>query len=207
MTDNMKLWNSSNKTDPKYVKQVSFGRKFSAIDAHSQIMKMTELFGPVGEGWSYECEHSFHDNFAVCDVAVWHGERANIFGPVRGLAEIKSAKGRIDHDASKKAMTDALTKALSHLGLNADVFLGMFDSNKYVQQREKEEAAGSKEDNDKAWLTKVLLRMTEADTVDKAKDMREKVIDRVSGMSGKNCEFFETEYAAIVQRISTKEEK
>ena len=31
-------------------------------------------------------------------------------------------------------MTDALTKAFSHLGLSADVFLGLFDNNKYIQQ-------------------------------------------------------------------------
>ena len=29
-------------------------------------------------------------------------------------------------------MTDAITKALSHLGFNADVFLGKFDDNAYV---------------------------------------------------------------------------
>ena len=28
----------------------------------------------------------------------------------------------------KKAMTDAMTKAFSHLGMSADVFLGMFDN-------------------------------------------------------------------------------
>ena len=31
-------------------------------------------------------------------------------------------------------MTDALTKAFSHLGVSADVFLGLFDNNKYVQE-------------------------------------------------------------------------
>ena len=30
-------------------------------------------------------------------------------------------------------MTDALTKAFSHLGVSADVFLGMFDNSKYVE--------------------------------------------------------------------------
>jgi len=50
-----------------------------------------------------------------------------------------------DTDAYKKASTDGLTKLLSHLGFNADVFLGMFDDNKYVAglQKEKDEAAGS----------------------------------------------------------------
>ncbi len=41
-------------------------------------------------------------------------------------------KNRYDDDAGKKAMTDALTKGLSHLGLSADVFLGLFEDNKYV---------------------------------------------------------------------------
>ena len=34
-----------------------------------------------------------------------------------------------------RAMTDATTKALSKLGYNADVFLGKFDDNKYVQEQ------------------------------------------------------------------------
>jgi hypothetical protein len=35
-------------------------------------------------------------------------------------------------------MTDGLTKALSHLGFSADVFLGRFDDNKYVADLKKE---------------------------------------------------------------------
>jgi len=34
----------------------------------------------------------------------------------------------------KKATTDGITKCLSMLGFNADVFLGKFDDNKYVQE-------------------------------------------------------------------------
>ena len=33
------------------------------------------------------------------------------------------------------AITDGLTKALSHLGFNADVFLGEMDGNKYAQDQ------------------------------------------------------------------------
>jgi len=45
-----------------------------------------------------------------------------------------SSNGRIDDDFFKKVATDALTKGLSKLGFNADVFMGMFDDNKYVNQ-------------------------------------------------------------------------
>jgi hypothetical protein len=41
------------------------------------------------------------------------------------------------------AVTDGLTKALSHLGFNADVFLGKHDGNKYSDSAP---GAASKED-------------------------------------------------------------
>jgi len=37
-----------------------------------------------------------------------------------------------------KVETDALTKALSKLGFNADVFMGMYDDHKYVQMMTEE---------------------------------------------------------------------
>ena len=46
--------------------------------------------------------------------------------------------GNLDDEAPKKAMTDAMTKAFSHLGMSADVFLGKFDDSKYVQEVKKE---------------------------------------------------------------------
>ena len=54
------------------------------------------------------------------------------------VAPLGHRKGGLDDEAPKKAMTDALTKAFSHLGLNADVFLGKFDNNKYVEEITKE---------------------------------------------------------------------
>jgi hypothetical protein len=35
------------------------------------------------------------------------------------------------------AITDGLTKGISHLGFNADVFLGEMDGNKYVADTNK----------------------------------------------------------------------
>lgn len=39
---------------------------------------------------------------------------------------------KLDDDCIKKVQTDAITKGLSRLGFNADVFMGRFDGNKYV---------------------------------------------------------------------------
>jgi len=130
---NMSIWNSVNRTDPAHTKAVGFGRGFTAIDAHYQIMRATETFGAVGTGWGYEVVYHIQDKMLLAEVSIWHGSRSNTFGPICSIAPLYNKKDQLDDDAGKKAMTDALTKGLSHLGFSADVFLGKFDDNKYVQ--------------------------------------------------------------------------
>lgn len=136
--DNLAIWNAVSKTDPKHTKKVNQRGGFTAISAHYQVMCATEQFGPVGIGWGYENGAPlFYDSLVFVPVTIWHGARENSFGPLYGGAEWKTGN-RLDSDAIKKAATDGLTKALSHLGFNADVFLGRFDDNKYVAEMAKE---------------------------------------------------------------------
>lgn len=132
--DNMALWRAVETTDPRHTKKVNQRGGFTAIGANYQIMKATEQWGPLGIGWGYTAsEPLFHDSLVFVSVTLWHGDRSNVFGPVHGGAEWKTNKGHLDSDAPKKAGTDGLTKLLSQLGFNADVFLGRFDDNKYVE--------------------------------------------------------------------------
>ena len=55
-----------------------------------------------------------------------------------GARSTHKRNGSVDEDAAKSAVTDALTKCLSYLGFNADVFLGKYDDNKYVQNLRQE---------------------------------------------------------------------
>jgi len=133
---NMDLWLSLAPSDMKYLKKVAFGsRKFTSIDPQYQIMKMTEKFGPVGVGWGYNVEYDYPSTndmvLIVAKVSIWTTLPENIFGPVAGSRTFwhKDMK-RPAEDAGKMALTDALTKGLSHLGCDADVFLGKHD-NKY----------------------------------------------------------------------------
>jgi hypothetical protein len=136
---NTALWDSVSKTDPRHTKKVNQRGGFTAIDAHYQVMNATAAFGPVGIGWGYiNGEPIFKDSLVFIPVTLWHGDRSNTFGPIYGGAEVVGNNGRTDNDALKKASTDGLTKALSHLGFNADVFLGKFDDNKYVTEVAKE---------------------------------------------------------------------
>lgn len=139
MTDNLRIWNAVEKTNPAHTKKVNQRGGFTAISAAYQIMAATEQFGPIGIGWGYISGNPIIiDTLIVVPVTLWHGDRSNTFGPMMGCEEWKDGKGRIDSDAPKKATTDAITKLLSQLGFNADVFLGKFDDNKYVAQVARE---------------------------------------------------------------------
>jgi hypothetical protein len=138
---NLKIWDAVSITDPRHTKKVNQRGGFTAISAHYQVMQATAQFGPIGIGWGYSNgEPIFHDSLVIVPVTLWHGKRDNTFGPVYGGAEWRNGT-RLDSDAAKKAATDGLTKALSQLGFNADVFLGRFDDNKYVEELRKEFAA------------------------------------------------------------------
>ena len=92
---NMDIWDAVEKTDPDYTKDVTFGRKFTAIDAHYQIMMATKQFGPIGIGWGYETgEPIFHNQFVIVPVTLWHSDRGNTFGPIYGCVKC-SASARI----------------------------------------------------------------------------------------------------------------
>jgi hypothetical protein len=136
---NMRIWDAVSKTDPRHTKKVNQRGGFTAISAHYQVMSATKEFGPIGIGWGYtNGAPILTDGIVIVPVTIWHGERSNNFGPVYGGADLFDSRGKVDSDAAKKAATDGLTKGLSQLGFNADVFLGRFDDNKYVEQVQRE---------------------------------------------------------------------
>jgi len=154
--NNMRIWTRVDKTDPASTKRVTFSttKPYTAIDAYSQILAATEVFGPVGSGWGWRINEAIivgenTDSALVISLVLWYQDRyaAEYKGefPVYGTAPLyrgPSDSKRIDEDAYKKALTDAITKGLSYLGFNADVFLGKFDDAKYVEARKAEVKEG-----------------------------------------------------------------
>ena len=133
----MKIWETLSKTNPNYTRTApsSYGKRITTIDPMYQIQMMTDLFGPVGIGWKYKVDYKYIDGLVFAEVTIkyftdeWHE-----YGPVCSVQNLSKSNNKLDDEAPKKAMTDAMTKAFSHLGLNADVFLGKFDNIKYVEE-------------------------------------------------------------------------
>ena len=142
MKKNMEIWNALNKTNPEFTTKFNKfgGKELTTIDAHYQIQMMTDLFGPVGKGWKYNVEYKYQDGLVFAEVCVqyYQDHKWYEYGPVCSVQNLSKKNGGLDDEAPKKAMTDAMTKAFSHLGMSADVFLGKFDDSKYVEDLKKE---------------------------------------------------------------------
>ena len=158
---NTKLWDSVEKTAPKFTKKVNQRGGFTAIGAQYQVRKATEAFGPFGIGWGVK-EETFQ-RYEDTGLVLYQGTLWYKYGEDNGEVPIHSsikyhANSRVDDDFAKKVATDAMTKGLSKLGFNADVFMGLFDDNKYVSTLKKEfnhSYNGASKKVDPKWREKV----------------------------------------------------
>lgn len=162
MSNNLKLWESVQTTDPKFTKEYTGPGGFTgtAVNAQYLAMKATEVFGPVGTGWGYEIrEERFdqggplfakakdgHEPAFICNAVVhtirlelWYlndkGEKATVthYGHTPYITQNKFGIGT-DYEAPKKSLTDAIGKCLSQLGFSADIRLGLYDDIHYVNE-------------------------------------------------------------------------
>ena len=151
--NNLKLWKSVKETDPNYTKKVTFGANFTSINATYQIMNATEQFGTYGNLWGiesidYEYIELVNDQIMVLAKAVFrYPIDTNLIAtfPISSTIMIQEYSKKwktlqVDDEWAKKIETDITTKALSKLGFNADVFMGMYDDNRYVNSLKKKYA-------------------------------------------------------------------
>ena len=136
---NLELWNKVQETPIAHTKKVSTRGGFTAINATFQMKQATELWGPYGASWGVkqlDWEYLQSDN-KIVEVCL----NAIFYSPITEF-EISSCMAyKAGDDHRKKLLTDLTTKALSKLGFSADVFMGMYDDNKYIEELKKKEAA------------------------------------------------------------------
>jgi len=137
--DSMGLWNIVCETNPELTKKVNQRGGFTAVCAQSQIKRATELFGPFGIAWgldnlSYTMIAEDAKNVGISLTAQFYYTYNEISGrfPIASDMPYKP-----NDDCSKKLRTDCITKALSNIGFNSDVFEGKYDDNKYVADLKK----------------------------------------------------------------------
>lgn len=146
--ENMKIWDALSKTDPKHTKSFKRAGGFSgtAVSPIYMTHKMTEQFGPAGQGWGMG-EPLFQtvagpegEVLVYCTVSVWWiTTEQRVYGVGGDKAVGKNKYGLFtDDEAFKKAYTDALSNAMKQIGMAADIHMGMYDDNKYVNALKEE---------------------------------------------------------------------
>lgn len=126
-------------------KAVSYGkRKYTAIDPQWQLRVATALWGPYGNRWgmrniTHQMIEMKQKDAGGENVTYSILLKADFFypHPLQGTEvsfEIMNDDKFIPGDDTlKKLITNTRSKGLSWLGFSADVFLGKFDDQKYVQ--------------------------------------------------------------------------
>jgi hypothetical protein len=166
MSKNLELWSSVEETDPRFTTKVNQRGGFTAIGAQYQFREATAKFGPFGIGWGVKDEHftRYEDTGLVLYQSIlWYKHYDNTGEvPIHSSVKYCLIGGRVDDDFAKKVATDALTKGLSKLGFNADVFMGLFDDNKYVNAMKQKFNGGG--DTSIDWEKLVRAEMEGLDT-------------------------------------------
>lgn len=137
--DNLAEWKRVCRPPKEYLKQVNSRGGFTSIDPMYTIMKATEEWGPVGSSWSYTIEEqniipTGDGQIMHYAVVALHTPEGGVYHHIGGTI-LYSGKGRIDEDAPKKSVTDALGKLLSLRGFNGDVYMGMWDGCKWIDTK------------------------------------------------------------------------
>jgi hypothetical protein len=158
-SNNLALWEAHEDIDPKFTKAIT-GRDYGGTSPNPQyvIKCLTDLFGPVGKGFGWRVVAEGFERFGEtslhwCRIEFWHTDRANVFeayGQTKAAFVTSKGTMRVDEDAPKKSLTDAIVKAASQIGIAANIFLGRWDDQKYVAEvnaeyRKEERAAQTPE--------------------------------------------------------------
>jgi len=141
--NNLELWNKVEKTNPKYTKKANVGgNNITSIAPQYQIKNVTEQFGIYGKTWGFKqlnFDYTLASEFGLVILnAIFFFPDGEF--PIKNAQKLfmDNAKTKIDDNFAKKLETDTLTKAISKLGFNADIFLGLFDDVKYLADVTKE---------------------------------------------------------------------
>ena len=154
----LKLWSAVEKTDLQFTKTVNQRGGYTAISPQYQLKTATEQFGPYGAGFGLcqsDLDFSLFDstNIVIHKAVFFYVLDSQRFEfPITNAIEAartgKEGKRFVDVDFAKKVETNTVSKALSKLGFNADVFLGLMEDNSYLQELSNEIAIQKADDKD-----------------------------------------------------------
>jgi hypothetical protein len=147
---NLELWEKLRRPPVSALKTITGGRLsgFTDVNPNHRYQAMTELFGPCGVGWKYSIDKLWNEPgcdgvvFAFAQIQLCVMESGQWSEPIPGiggsrLIEKEKSGMHANDEGYKMAVTDALSVAMKMLGMAADIYAGLWDGSKYIDQREQ----------------------------------------------------------------------
>ena len=211
------IWDAVEATDPAFTKEFSRGGGFkgTSINAEYNIKKATAVFGPNGMGWGvdildesyFEGHPVLVENGQVLQREIIHVMKVSVWYKVNDVKHNTSPQfgqttmvGKnkygvfTDEEAPKKTMTDATNKCLALLGFGADIFLGMYDDNKYVndkraqfqQEKQQKQKEADQNNPDMIWAKQLDKQLKEAKSLEDLAEIRAEHKDMFKEVAERN---------------------
>jgi len=144
----MKLYKSYAQPPRDALKPIRGGRLKGMTDINPQwrYEALTEMFGTAGEGWAYDIiDRWTHELDGQVCVTIkvslrWLNKGTScwsdpIFGLGSSMLVAKESSGlRLNDEADKMALTDALSVCCKMLGIGSDIYRGRWDGSRYSNQ-------------------------------------------------------------------------
>lgn len=131
---NLNIWEQVENTPKDLITEIdaSDGKKLNSVASINRIKKATEIFGAYGEKWGLKTlqhkEQRLFDTLVLATLdAVFFYEidnKKNEFEITNSLpiVSLKDKQMQVNYTYRKAIETDTITKALSRLGFNADIY-------------------------------------------------------------------------------------
>ena len=145
MKNNLELWEKWNQPPPDCLKTIRGGRLKGKTDIRPQwrYEVITEHLGLCGFGWYYRIKEHWteegSDGQVMCFIRVdlfikLNDEWSEPIEGVGGSSLIMKELGGLysNDEAYKMALTDALSYAMSKIGIASDIYMGKWDGSKYA---------------------------------------------------------------------------
>lgn len=165
MDEKIAIYNSARSVPSNAIKKITGGAYGAAglsdVNPQWRIERMTEIFGPVGDGWVWEpieqwVENGVHYAHVVVQYKKPDGEYSLL---VHGYGGTKIGN-KDDSDLLKSSITDALSNALRYLGVGADVW---YSAGKSAEQNQFDTKYSSPPTPAKTQVRKRQTRLKEND--------------------------------------------
>jgi hypothetical protein len=180
--DLLTFWRTVENPDPDFIKKVTFGRSFTAIDATYQLREATRKWGQCGDKWGLRNIRwetmsipAFDSQGHPCSPNVNVILHCELFYPADSghegvIEQVVDLPFKSGQDTFKKLKTAARSKALSELGFGANVYLGKYDDQAFVTQ-EKE-----RHERSEALMQKAIESLMDATDMDELDRVQERIV-------------------------------